>query len=96
MADLYPLARRLLFALDAESAHHTTLTMMRAADSLGLLGLLSGTGKTSPSAGVEVMGLRFPNRVGLAAGLDKAGAAVHAFGELGFGHVEIGPSPAWK
>ncbi len=36
------------------------------------------------------MGLRFPNRVGLAAGLDKTGSAVHAFGELGFGHVEIG------
>lgn len=92
MPDLYPLARRLLFAMDAESAHHATLAMMRSADSLGVLRALTGSGRALdpvPSP-VECMGLSFPNRVGLAAGLDKAGAAVHAFGELGFGHVEIG------
>ncbi|NLT69977.1 MAG: quinone-dependent dihydroorotate dehydrogenase [Verrucomicrobiaceae bacterium] len=93
MPDLYPLARRLLFAMDAESAHHATLSMMRFADSLGILRALTGSGGASDpvtSPAVECMGLSFPNRVGLAAGLDKAGAAVHAFGELGFGHVEIG------
>ena len=97
MPDLYPLARLFLFALDAEKAHHVTLSMMRAADATGLLGCLTGSGATGSSAspdpvgsGVEVMGLRFPNRVGLAAGLDKTGSAVHAFGEIGFGHVEIG------
>ena len=93
MPDLYPLARRLLFAMDAESAHHATLSMMRFADTLGILRGLTGAGHASNPVGasaVELMGLSFPNRVGLAAGLDKTGSAVHAFGELGFGHVEIG------
>lgn len=89
MADLYPLARRFLFALDAETAHHVTLSMMRAADSLGVLGCLTGQCPDKSDA-VEVMGLKFPNRVGLAAGLDKTGSAVSAFGAIGFGHVEIG------
>lgn len=92
MPDPYPLARSLLFSLDAEKAHHLTLAMMRAADATGLLGCLTGSGRALDPAGaaVEVMGLKFPNRVGLAAGLDKTGSAVHAFGEIGFGHVEIG------
>lgn len=92
MPDPYPLARCLLFSLDAEKAHHLTLAMMRAADATGLLGCLTGSGGTLAPVGspVEVMGLKFPNRVGLAAGLDKTGEAVHAFGEIGFGHVEIG------
>lgn len=90
--DLYPLARKLLFALDAERAHHLTLGMLNAGNRLGLLPALTG-GKAAPSApdtSVELMGLRFPNRVGLAAGLDKAGRCVDAFGALGFGHVEVG------
>ena len=93
MPDLYPLARRILFAMDAEAAHHRTLSMMRMADAMGLIRGLTGSGggpNPLESQPVELMGLRFPNRVGLAAGLDKAGIAVHAFGELGFGHVEIG------
>lgn len=92
MPDFYPLARRLLFSLDAETAHHLTLSGMRAADAIGLLGHLTGSkgGPDPLESPVEVMGLKFPNRVGLAAGLDKSGEAVHAFGELGFGHVEIG------
>ncbi|MAS96355.1 MAG: dihydroorotate dehydrogenase (quinone) [Verrucomicrobiales bacterium] len=92
MADLYPLARQILFSLDAEKAHHVTLSMMNIAESLGLLGLLSGT--RAPDAdgpnSVELMGLKFPNKVGLAAGLDKTGAAISAFGRIGFGHVEVG------
>ncbi|MEX2581027.1 MAG: quinone-dependent dihydroorotate dehydrogenase [Verrucomicrobiales bacterium] len=87
MPDLYPIARPLLFAMDAETAHHATLFAMRAADSLGLLSIVAGPVR---SKRIELMGLEFPNRVGLAAGLDKAGTAVGAFGHLGFGHVEIG------
>lgn len=93
MADLYPLARRLLFALDAETAHHVTLSMMKGADSMGILAGLTGLGHAAnpvESDPIEVMGLKFPNRVGLAAGLDKTGSAVSAFGSIGFGHVEIG------
>jgi len=91
MPDLYPCARRLLFRLDAETAHHVTLAAMKGAEALGLLGFLSGSrGEGGGSGPVRVMGLDFPNRVGLAAGLDKKGEAVAAFGRLGFGHVEVG------
>ncbi|MEM9281897.1 MAG: quinone-dependent dihydroorotate dehydrogenase [Verrucomicrobiota bacterium] len=94
MPDLYPLARKILFSLEAEKAHHLTLSMMQSADRLGMLKLLTGGSSsgsaTHEEAGVEVMGLRFPNRIGLAAGMDKAGKAVSAFGSIGFGHVEIG------
>ena len=92
MPDLYPLARKLLFTLDAETAHHTTLSMMSAAKSCGVLSLVAGPPLQlrQESRTVEVMGLKFPNRVGLAAGLDKAGTVVGAFGDVGFGHIEIG------
>jgi len=92
MPDLYPLARKFLFAMDAEKAHHVILSMMSTAKNCGFLLLVTGSGH-SPNpveSTIEVMGLKFPNRVGLAAGLDKAGTAVGAFGVVGFGHVEIG------
>ncbi|MDF1823155.1 MAG: quinone-dependent dihydroorotate dehydrogenase [Verrucomicrobiales bacterium] len=93
MPDFYPIARRILFSLDAEAAHHATLAMMKTADAFGVLGQLAGLDEgPDPVASreVEVMGLTFPNRVGLAAGLDKKGEAISAFGNLGFGHVEVG------
>lgn len=90
MPNLYPIARRILFSLSAEGAHHLTLSGMKSAHAMGLLPALAGAQKTRPSHPVKVMGLSFPNRIGLAAGLDKKGEAVGAFGALGFGHVEIG------
>jgi len=64
------------------------MTALRIAEKTGLLGLLSPSDAfTSP---VEVMGLKFPNRVGLAAGLDKEGNTIDALGRLGFGSIEIG------
>ena len=84
----YPLARHLLFRLDAERAHHWSLTGLRSAERFGILeGLAGGLPEAQP---VECMGLTFPNPVGLAAGLDKEGNAIDAFGRLGFGFVEIG------
>jgi dihydroorotate dehydrogenase len=81
----YALIRPLLFALDAERAHELTLGLLAVGSSLGLR-------QSSPAVGkpVEVMGLRFPNRVGLAAGLDKNGTAVDGLGSLGFGFLEVG------
>ena len=76
-----------LFQLDAESAHHVTMRGLKLAEKAGLLRLLPPLLEASP---VTVAGLRFPNRVGLAAGLDKAGQCVDGFGAMGFGHVEIG------
>ena len=85
---LYPLARRLLFALDAERAHHWSLSGLRAAERLGILESLAGE---APSCSpVQCMGLTFPNPLGLAAGLDKEGNSIDAFGRLGFGSIEIG------
>ncbi len=82
---LYPLARAGLFQLDAERAHHLSLAALRLAESLHLLGNPPIRGTS-----VTVCGLEFPNRVGLAAGLDKEGNTIDALGRLGFGHVEIG------
>jgi len=85
---LYAAARNLLFRLDAESAHHLTLAGLRLANALQLL---HGFDHPVPGeAPLECMGLTFPNRVGLAAGLDKQGKCIDAFGRLGFGAVEIG------
>jgi dihydroorotate dehydrogenase len=84
---LYEFARRLLFCLDPESAHELTLPSLKLLHSVGLPLLPGG-----PIAGgpVEAMGLRFPNPVGLAAGLDKNGAFIDALAALGFGFVEVG------
>ena len=85
---MYPLARSVLFRLDAEVAHHVSMGALRIAEKTGLLGLV--TPDDELSAPVEVMGLKFPNRVGLAAGLDKEGNTIDALGRLGFGCIEIG------
>lgn len=90
MPDLYPLARRFMFTLDAEIAHRLGMSALRTGQSLGLIRFLFGSKGSLSFDPIEVMGLRFPNRVGLAAGLDKAAECVTAFGELGFGHVEVG------
>ncbi len=83
---LYPLIRSALFSLDPEDAHSFTLASLDAAHALGLLKLLPrASGKP-----VHVMGITFPNAVGLAAGLDKDGAHINALGDLGFGSIEIG------
>lgn len=83
----YPFARPLLFSIDPERAHELTLSALDAAACSGVLRLVSGVPVEDP---VEVMGLRFRNRVGLAAGLDKNGAHIDAFGAMGFGFVEVG------
>lgn len=84
---LYPLIRKFFFSLDAEKAHGIGLNGMSFLESAGLLGLLA---KPAPACPVDVMGLRFPNPVGLAAGLDKNGAHIDALAALGFGFIEIG------
>lgn len=84
---LYSLCRRVLFSLQPETAHHLTMANLDWAVHMGLHKLLTHTPDEDP---VDVMGLRFPNAIGLAAGMDKDGIRVSAFGGLGFGHVEIG------
>src|SRR5688500_15912970 len=83
---LYPLIRPLLFSLEGERAHEVTFSMLEMAHSLGML----GTHESKPEEGVTLMGLHFPNRVGLAAGLDKNAKHIDALGALGFGFIEAG------
>lgn len=87
MSVLYPLARSLLFALDPEVAHDLTLTKLDRAYAFGLTRLAV---PRVPDLPVEVMGLRFRNPVGLAAGMDKNAAHIDALGSLGFGFIEAG------
>lgn len=84
---LYKLAKSFLFCLDPETAHGLTLAGLRMAERLHTLPLIAGKRVEDP---VTVMGLKFPNRVGLAAGMDKEANTVAAFGHLGFGFVEVG------
>jgi len=81
----YALARPLLFSLDAERAHELTLRLLAIGDSIGIPPSPPALGKP-----IEVMGLEFPNRVGLAAGLDKNGTAIDGLSRLGFGFLEVG------
>ena len=83
---LYTLARPALFSLDAEAAHNLTLPLLRRLDALGLTGAFK---KPAPDPRT-VMGITFPNPVGLAAGLDKDGAYIDDLAALGFGSIEIG------
>lgn len=81
----YALVRPALFALDPETAHELTIAALSRAGALAGLGCGKTTGRE-----VEVMGLKFPNPVGLAAGLDKNGEAIDGLAALGFGFIEIG------
>lgn len=84
---LYGLARPLLFAMDPERAHDFALANLQRAYDIGATRLWASNLPPDP---VRVMGLDFPNPVGLAAGLDKNAAHVDALGALGFGFLELG------
>ena len=84
---MYALARSVLFRLDAETAHGQALAALNLIHRLRLTRLVAEPRVDDP---VELMGLRFPNRVGLAAGLDKNADHLDALGALGFGFVEVG------
>jgi dihydroorotate dehydrogenase len=83
---LYPVARWLLFKLDPERAHRLSLAAVQTASRLRLL----SASPACAAEGVELLGLRFPNRIGLAAGFDKDARHVDALGHLGFGFIEVG------
>jgi dihydroorotate dehydrogenase len=84
---LYPLFRPLLFAADPELAHDVALGGLDAAARVGIARLAA---PRLPQAPVDAMGIRFPNPVGLAAGLDKNAAHLAGLATLGFGFVEAG------
>jgi dihydroorotate dehydrogenase len=84
---LYERLRPALFALEPETAHLLSLRALKASERIGALRRQS---VTDTACVRTVMGIRFPNPVGLAAGLDKNGAYIDALGALGFGFLEIG------
>lgn len=84
----YSLFRPILFALDPERAHHAAFAALDAQAALGLARVWAG--QLPASEPVTVMGLHFPNRVGLAAGLDKDAMHLRGLAQLGFGFIEVG------
>ncbi len=84
---LYDFARPFIFILDPETAHHLAFSNLDRAHALGLTRLLRPHVADDP---VELMGLTFPNPVGLAAGLDKNAAHIDALADFGFGFIEVG------
>jgi dihydroorotate dehydrogenase len=85
----YRAVRPLLFAADPERVHHLALALLASAPGRWLAPIASGVGDPDRSP-IELMGLRFRNRVGLAAGFDKDGVAIRGWAALGFGFVELG------
>ncbi|MEE9397491.1 MAG: quinone-dependent dihydroorotate dehydrogenase [Methylococcales bacterium] len=85
--NLYPLLRPLFFQLNPETAHNLTLVALRTANQFGLIPEYKHC-KTARK--ITIMGLNFPNPLGLAAGLDKNGDCIEPLAALGFGFIEIG------
>jgi dihydroorotate dehydrogenase len=83
----YSLARPLLFSLDAELAHELTMQSLARLQGTPLECAFRNPTVQDP---IELAGLQFPNRVGLAAGLDKNARCIDALGAMGFGFVEVG------
>ncbi len=79
--------RPLLFRLDAEAAHHLALRLLAATPPSLIRALFAGAHEARPAS---AFGIQFPNRAGLAAGMDKNAVALPAWEALGFGFVEIG------
>ncbi len=84
---LYPLFRPLLFALDPEAAHHAAFASLDIAAKTGVAKLALPAVTPSP---VTAMGLEFPNRIGIAAGLDKNATHIDGLAAFGVGHIECG------
>ena len=85
--NLYPLARTFLFNLDPEAAHDLTLNQLAQTQNTFLDRAYRQPWISDP---VQLAGLTFPNRVGMAAGLDKNARCIDGLGAMGFGFVEVG------
>ena len=83
----YSAIRKILFQFDPEKIHELTIASLKKTGSTPFNNLYRQNISDKP---VEVMGIKFPNPVGLAAGLDKNGECIRAFDAMGFGFVEVG------
>ena len=82
---MYRFVRSFLFLLNPELAHHLSMKGLKLACFVGLIREKSITSKP-----ITIMGLKFPNRIGLAAGLDKNAEYINSLSKLGFGFIEVG------
>ncbi|GLS84623.1 quinone-dependent dihydroorotate dehydrogenase [Paraferrimonas haliotis] len=83
----YKIAQKFMFQMNGETAHNFAITNLKLTANNPLNCLYK---QNIPSKPFEVMGVSFPNPVGLAAGMDKDGEAIDAFAAMGFGHIEVG------
>ena len=84
---IYSAIRKLMFQFDPEAMHDLAIKSLKATGNSPIKAIYKQSVADKP---VEVMGIKFPNPVGLAAGLDKNGECIQGFGALGFGFVEVG------
>ena len=84
------LIKPFLFLFPPEKAHHLALRLFRIALAVPFISTFLKQSLKSRTASTQVMGLSFPNKVGLAAGFDKDGKHIKSFPKLGFGFYEIG------
>ena len=81
---MYSLIRKFIFTMEPETAHNFSIQVLK------IMGKLPVNPLPIPQNPTEVMGLKFKNPIGLAAGADKNGEAIDGFGKLGFGFIEVG------
>src|SRR5688572_3631011 len=89
---MYPLIKPLLFSMSPERAHHFSFNTYRSLCKCPIVADISQAlyDISTPNDAIELFGLKFKNRVGLAAGFDKDALIFDEFANLGFGHIEIG------
>jgi dihydroorotate dehydrogenase len=85
---MYSLAKQILFAIDAEKAHHLTFHFLKKIQNTSLQTIFIPKYKYKNP--INIAGFTFPNRLGLAAGLDKNALLLPVWQRLGFGHIEVG------
>ena len=87
---LYSLIRKAIFSLDAENAHDLTIKLLKIVGNSPLNPLIKSVLAYPYGSEKTVMGIKFKNPIGLAAGADKNGEAINGFGAMGFGFIEVG------
>lgn len=87
---MYSLIRKAIFSLDAENAHDLTIKLLKLTGNSPLNPIIKSLLACPQGEEKTVMGIKFKNPIGLAAGADKNGDAIDGFGAMGFGFIEVG------
>lgn len=87
---MYSIIRKALFSLEPETAHNLTIKLLKNAGKIPCHSILNTLFNVPKGMPKKIMGIEFPNPIGLAAGADKNGEAINGFAALGFGFIEVG------